>query len=395
MASTTHWAPNTLASSSISSGRCDGGRVDRDLVGAGVEHALGVARRADPAADRERHEHLVGRPARELDDRVALVRGRRDVEEDQLVGAGAVVERGELDGVAGVADVEEARALDDAAGVDVHAGDDALVVHASEGIRRSHPSRPRRPTAHRTSPTARQKSAGDQTAPRHGTPSGTKSVTRPKTHELDEVPSPPPIVTPAPSASSGVRAAAMSPSASTPQMHDRLPRVVGVEDDRHRAERPRLERPVDRQDGQGDRSDAEQAGGERERHAAAAASAPHAARSTGYRSTPLQHHAAAALTGSSTISCHAPALVADRDLVALEHLDRPVLVDHDLRAQRPRPAGIVDRRALRRCWRRRPRGRGGTPGRSPAARGAPSAEATLRHRRSSRRSASGGRAGSP
>ena len=41
-----------------------------------------------------------------------------------------VVERGQLDRIARVADVEEARALDDAAGVDVHAGDHALVVHA-------------------------------------------------------------------------------------------------------------------------------------------------------------------------------------------------------------------------------------------------------------------------
>jgi hypothetical protein len=53
-----------------------------------------------------------------------LVVGRRDVEEDELVGARGVVERGELDGVAGVADVEEPRALDDPPGVDVHAGDE-------------------------------------------------------------------------------------------------------------------------------------------------------------------------------------------------------------------------------------------------------------------------------
>ena len=84
---------------------------------------------AHAAADRERHEHVVGRPARQLDDGRALVGGRRDVEEHQLVGALRVVVRGQLDRVAGVADVDEPRALDDAAGVDVHAGDDALVVH--------------------------------------------------------------------------------------------------------------------------------------------------------------------------------------------------------------------------------------------------------------------------
>ena len=104
-------------------------RVDRDLVGARVEHGLGVGQLAHAAADRERHEDLVGRAAGELDDRGALVRRRGDVEEDELVGALAVVERGQLDRIAGVADVEEPGALDDAPGVDVHARDDALVVH--------------------------------------------------------------------------------------------------------------------------------------------------------------------------------------------------------------------------------------------------------------------------
>jgi hypothetical protein len=108
IASTTHWSPKTRASSSISAGR---------------------ASAAELTETRERHEHLVGRAARELDDGRALVGGRRDVEEHELVGAGAVVVGGELDGVAGVADVNEARALDDAAGVDVHARDDALVMH--------------------------------------------------------------------------------------------------------------------------------------------------------------------------------------------------------------------------------------------------------------------------
>ena len=113
IASTTHWAPSTSASSSTSSGRATAAELTDDLVGAGVEHRLRVGDLAHAAADRERHEHLVGRAARQLDDRGALVRRRRDVEEDELVGALAVVERRQLDRVAGVADVDEARALDD------------------------------------------------------------------------------------------------------------------------------------------------------------------------------------------------------------------------------------------------------------------------------------------
>ena len=137
IASTTHCAPNTSASSSISSGRCERGGVDRHLVGARVEHRLGVGDRADAAADRERDEHLVGGAARQLGDRVALLVRGGDVEEHELVGALAVVVGGQLDGIAGVADVDEFDALDDAAGVDVQAGDDALVVHRSTVARRA------------------------------------------------------------------------------------------------------------------------------------------------------------------------------------------------------------------------------------------------------------------
>ncbi len=64
-------------------------------------------------------------------DRVALLVRGGDVEEHELVGPLAVVVRGQLDGVAGVADVDEFDALDDAAVVHVEAGDHALEVHAS------------------------------------------------------------------------------------------------------------------------------------------------------------------------------------------------------------------------------------------------------------------------
>ena len=68
-------------------GPLDRGRVDADLVGAGAQHPPGVLDGADPAADGERDEHLLGRAVDDVDHRVAAVAGRRDVEEDQLVGA--------------------------------------------------------------------------------------------------------------------------------------------------------------------------------------------------------------------------------------------------------------------------------------------------------------------
>ena len=106
-----------------------GRRVDRDLVGAGVEHRLGVGDRADPAADRERDEQLVGDPAGELDDGGALVGGRGDVEQHELVGTRRVIVCGQRHRVAGVAQIDERDPLDHAPAVDVEAGDHALVVH--------------------------------------------------------------------------------------------------------------------------------------------------------------------------------------------------------------------------------------------------------------------------
>ena len=60
---------------------------------------------------------------------VAPLDGGGDVEEDQLVGALAVVVPGHLDRIAGVAHVLELRALHDATAVDVEARDQALREH--------------------------------------------------------------------------------------------------------------------------------------------------------------------------------------------------------------------------------------------------------------------------
>ena len=58
---------------------------------------------SDAAADRERHEHLVGDLTDDIGDVGALLVGRGDVEEDQLVGAGRVVDARLLDRVARIA----------------------------------------------------------------------------------------------------------------------------------------------------------------------------------------------------------------------------------------------------------------------------------------------------
>ncbi len=120
---------STFASSSMSSGRSSAAEFTDTLSAPASRTACASADRAHAAADRERHEHLVGGAARQPRDRVALLVRRGDVEEDELVGALAVVVGGELDGIAGVADVDEFDTLHHAARVHVEAGYDALVVH--------------------------------------------------------------------------------------------------------------------------------------------------------------------------------------------------------------------------------------------------------------------------
>src|SRR5574341_362912 len=102
-----------------------------------------------------------GRPPDDVQhDRAPLVRGR-DVEEDQLVRVLLVVGDGCRHGIAGVRQVDEPDALDDAAVLDVEAGDDALGQHparphagtAAWAARRSSlPSYSARPTIAPTTP---------------------------------------------------------------------------------------------------------------------------------------------------------------------------------------------------------------------------------------------------
>ena len=103
----------------------DGRRVDPDLVGAGPQQPVDVVDGAHSPADGQRDEDLLGRARDDVVHRLAGAAAGGDVEEGQLVGALLAVAAGQLDRVAGVAEVLEVDALDDAAGVDVEARDDA------------------------------------------------------------------------------------------------------------------------------------------------------------------------------------------------------------------------------------------------------------------------------
>lgn len=109
-----------------------GGRVDRNLVATGVEQGANVVERTDSAADGERHEDNLGRPADDVEHDVAAFVAGRDVEEDQLVGPFLLVTGGHGDGIAGVAEIDEVRPFHDAAAVHVQAGNDAFGEHEGE-----------------------------------------------------------------------------------------------------------------------------------------------------------------------------------------------------------------------------------------------------------------------
>ncbi len=104
-------------------------RVDGDLVSAGFEQRAHVVCAAHTAADGERHEAALRRAADHVEDGAALLVTCGDVEEAELVGPRLVIGGSGLDGVAGIPEIDEVDALDDAALFHVEAGYDADFQH--------------------------------------------------------------------------------------------------------------------------------------------------------------------------------------------------------------------------------------------------------------------------
>ena len=77
---TTHWAPNSSASSVISSGSATAAVLTAHLVGPGPQQPAGVVGVAHAAADGQGDEDLLGRPGHHLDHGVAAVGRGGDVE---------------------------------------------------------------------------------------------------------------------------------------------------------------------------------------------------------------------------------------------------------------------------------------------------------------------------
>ena len=124
-----HWLPKRVAPAVISSGVRTAARLIETLSAPASSSAAHVLHGADAAAHGERDEDAVGHAAHHVDDDIAALVAGGDVQEDQLVGALAVVDLRLLDRIAGVAQVEKVDPLDHAAVLDVQAGDDAFGEH--------------------------------------------------------------------------------------------------------------------------------------------------------------------------------------------------------------------------------------------------------------------------
>src|SRR2546427_6896498 len=85
----------------------------------------------DAAAHGERHIDPLSRLSHDAEHDLPVLVRRRDVEEDQLVGALRVVGFGGSHRIAGITQINEADPLHDTAVLDVETGDDALGQHAS------------------------------------------------------------------------------------------------------------------------------------------------------------------------------------------------------------------------------------------------------------------------
>ena len=132
MATTMHWVPNfSAASRDEVRGRATAA-VLIDTLSAPASSSLrmsSIVRTPPPTVSGMKQRSAVRRD--DVEDGVAVLVAGGDVEKAELVGAGRVIGGGRLDRIAGVAQIDEVDALDDAAVLDVEAGNDADLEHDS------------------------------------------------------------------------------------------------------------------------------------------------------------------------------------------------------------------------------------------------------------------------
>ena len=104
-------------------------RIKRDLVGTSGNHTAHANDVTKTPADGKGDGHLARRATCEFLGCCTVIARGGDIEENNLVGTLGIVERGQLDGVAGIAQVDEVDALHNAAVFHIHAGNDTFCKH--------------------------------------------------------------------------------------------------------------------------------------------------------------------------------------------------------------------------------------------------------------------------
>lgn len=99
--------------------------VDRHLVGTGHQQIANIIQRAHAAADRDRHEAMLGGFTDHIEDDAAVFVASGDVEEAELVRTCFIVCLCGFHWIASIDQIDEVHALDDATVLDVEAWDDA------------------------------------------------------------------------------------------------------------------------------------------------------------------------------------------------------------------------------------------------------------------------------
>ena len=125
MARTTACEPNSAASSVSNAGTLQGGRIDCELVGASAENGAAFVHCGDATASGQWDRQLGGDAANRFEKRGPMVARGGDVQDDQFVGALLVVASRQSGWIAGVAQIDEVHALDDALAVSVETRNDA------------------------------------------------------------------------------------------------------------------------------------------------------------------------------------------------------------------------------------------------------------------------------
>jgi hypothetical protein len=104
----------------------DGGGIDTDFIGTGVEHGADILQGPNAATDRERNKYLAGDLLNGVNCGVPFFVTGGDIEKGNLVSARLVIAAGNLYRVSSITDADEIHALDNTTLVNIEAGNNAL-----------------------------------------------------------------------------------------------------------------------------------------------------------------------------------------------------------------------------------------------------------------------------